>query len=52
MLNKARFDQRNVSFEEAVPMVRNELVERRRAELVLDWVSDLRRRTEVVVLPQ
>lgn len=51
-LNKERFDQQNVTFEQAVPAIRNELVERRRAELILDWVSDLRRRTEVVVLPQ
>ena len=50
-LNKAQYDGRNLTFDEAVPSIRNELVERRRGELILDWVSDLRRRTEVVILP-
>ena len=48
--NKAQYDARNLTFEEATPLIRNELVQRRRDELILDWVSDLRRRTEVVIL--
>jgi hypothetical protein len=48
--NKAQFDARKLSFEDAAPLIRNELIERRRGELILDWVSDLRRRTEVVIL--
>lgn len=48
--NKARFDQQKLTFEEAAPLIRNELVERRRGELIVDWVADLRRRTEVVIL--
>ena len=48
--NKASFDARNLTFDEAVPLIRRELVERRRDELILDWVSDLRRRIEVVIL--
>ena len=48
--NKASFDRQGLTFEQAVPLIRRELVELRRGELILDWVSDLRRRTEVVIL--
>jgi hypothetical protein len=50
--SKAEFDKSNTSFERAAPIVRDRLIESRRSELILDWVSDLRRRTEVVMLEQ
>ena len=50
--SKAEFDKSNTSFERAAPIVRDRLIESRRGELILDWVSDLRRRTEVVMLEQ
>jgi hypothetical protein len=50
--SKAEFDNSNMSFERAAPIVRDRLIESRRRELILDWVSDLRRRTEVVMLEQ
>jgi hypothetical protein len=50
--SKAEFDNSNTSFERAAPIVRDRLIESRRGELILDWVSDLRRRTEVVMLEQ
>lgn len=50
--NKASFDRQGLTFDEATPLIRAQLVELRRGELILDWVADLRRRTEVVILPQ
>ena len=50
--SRAEFDKSNTSFEQAMPIVRDRLIESRRRELILDWVSDLRRRTEVVILEQ
>jgi hypothetical protein len=50
--NKTSFDRQGLSFEEATPAIRRQLVELRRNELILDWVSDLRRRTEVIILQQ
>src|SRR6185436_3843245 len=50
--SKAEFDNSNTPFEQAVPIVRDRLIESRRRELIADWVSDLRRRTEVVILEQ
>ena len=50
--NKAAFDRQGLTFEEAAPSIRAQLVELRRGELILDWVADLRRRTEVVILQQ
>ena len=47
---RAEFDKAGLTFEEAAPMVRDRLVEARRRELVVDWLSDLRRRTDVVIL--
>ena len=41
-----------MTFEQAAPIVRDRLIASRRRELIVDWVSDLRRRTDVVVLPQ
>ena len=49
---KAEFDAKTMSFEQAVPIVRDRLVASRRRELIADWVSDLRRRTDVVILQQ
>jgi hypothetical protein len=49
---KATFDREQLTFEQATPRIREQLVVLRRGELIADWVADLRRRTEVVVLPQ
>ena len=49
---KAEFDGKAMSFEQAAPVIRDRLIAARRQELIADWVSDLRRRTEVVILPQ
>lgn len=49
---RAEFDQAGQSFEQATPVVRERLVASRRAELIADWVSDLRRRTDVVIIQQ
>ena len=48
--SKAEFDKRSLTFEQAAPIVRDRLIAARRLELIADWVSDLRRRTEVVIL--
>ncbi|MBY0493654.1 MAG: hypothetical protein K2Y23_05525 [Cyanobacteria bacterium] len=50
--SKAEFDRSNTSFEQAAPIIRDRLIAARRVELISDWVSDLRRRTEVVILQQ
>ena len=50
--DKAAFDAQSMTFEQAAPVVRDRLIAARRRELISDWVSDLRRRTEVVLLPQ
>ena len=50
--DKAAFDAQNMTFEQAAPVVRDRLIVARRRELIADWVSDLRRRTEVVILQQ
>ena len=49
---RATFERAGTTFEEAAPALRERLVEARRRELITDWVSDLRRRTTVVLLPQ
>ena len=49
---RAEFDKSGLTFEQAAPMVRERLIEERRRELVVDWVADLRRRTDVVILAQ
>lgn len=49
---RAEFDTAGMTFEQATAVLRERLVAARRAELISDWVSDLRRRTEVVVLQQ
>jgi hypothetical protein len=47
---KATFDREQLTFAQATPRIREQLVVLRRGELIADWVSDLRRRTEVVIL--
>lgn len=47
---RAEFDKTSMSFEQAAPVIRERLVVSRRAELIADWVSDLRRRTDVVIV--
>jgi hypothetical protein len=49
---RAEFDRAGTAFEEAAPILRERMVVARRRELIADWVSDLRRRTEVVILGQ
>jgi hypothetical protein len=46
------FDRAGLTFEQATPVIRERLVTARRAELISDWLSDLRRRTDVVILQQ
>jgi parvulin-like peptidyl-prolyl isomerase len=47
---KAVLDQAGLTFEQASPMIRDRLSASRRRELITDWVSDLRRRTDVIIL--
>ena len=49
---RAEFDTKGLTFEQAAPIVREQLIEERRRELIVDWVADLRRRTDVVILQQ
>lgn len=49
---KGEFDKEGLTFEQASPIVRERLIASRRGELIADWLSDLRRRTDVVILPQ
>lgn len=50
--SKAEFDKQGMTFEQAASIVRDRLVAGRRLELIADWLSDLRRRTDVVILQQ
>ena len=50
--DRAQFESAGTTFDQAVPILRERLTSARRRELITDWVSDLRRRTDVVVLPQ
>ena len=47
---KAEFDKQGLTFEQAASIVRDRLVATRRLELIADWLSDLRRRIDVVIL--
>jgi len=47
---RAEFDRAGMTFEQAAPVLRDRLIASRRAELIADWVTDLRRRTDVVIL--
>lgn len=48
--SRAEFDKAGLTFEQATPLVRERLVASRRRELIADWLSDLRRRTDVVII--
>jgi hypothetical protein len=48
--SRAEFDAAGTTVEQATPMLRERLITARRAELIDDWLSDLRRRTDVVIL--
>lgn len=49
---RAEFERAGATFEQAAPIIRDRLVTLRRRELIADWVSDLRRRTDVVIVAQ
>jgi hypothetical protein len=49
---KPQYDKQGQTFDQAVPAIREMLIAARRQELILDWLADLRRRTEVVILQQ
>lgn len=49
---RAEFEKAGQTFEQAAPIVRERLIASRRAELLADWLSELRRRTDVVILSQ
>jgi hypothetical protein len=52
MSRRAEFEQAGTTFEQATPMLREQLSAARRRELIADWVADLRRRTDVVLIPK
>jgi hypothetical protein len=47
---RAEFERAGTTFEQAAPILRRRLESSRHRELIADWVSDLRRRTDVVIL--
>jgi hypothetical protein len=47
---REEYEKTGESFEAAAPSIRARLASERRAELVTDWIADLRRRTTVVEL--
>ena len=49
---KEQFDRAGTPLAEATPIVRERLIAARRRELIADWVADLRRRTDVILLVQ
>lgn len=49
---RVEFDKSGISFEQAAPIIRERLIDERRRELIVDWVADLRRRTDVVIIEQ
>jgi hypothetical protein len=49
---RAEFEKAGTTFEEATPLLREQLSAARRKELIADWVADLRRRTDVVLIPK
>jgi hypothetical protein len=48
--SRAEFEAAGTTFEQAAPVIRDRLIAARRAELIDDWLSDLRRRTDVVII--
>lgn len=49
---EAEFDRTGTTLEQAAPVLRERLIASRRRELISDWVADLRRRTDVILLVQ
>ena len=49
---RVEFDKSGLSFEQAAPIIRQQLIDERRRELIVDWIADLRRRTDVVIIEQ
>jgi hypothetical protein len=49
---KEEFERAGATLAEATPILRERLIAARRRELIADWVSDLRRRTDVILLVQ
>jgi len=49
---RAEFERAGTTFDQAAPLLRERLVAARRRELISDWVSDLRRRTDVTIIRQ
>lgn len=47
---RAEFEKAGTTFEQATPQLRDQLAAARRKELIADWVADLRRRTDVVLI--
>jgi hypothetical protein len=47
--SRAEFDTAGRTFEQATPILRERLIASRRRELITDWLSDLRRRTDIVI---
>jgi hypothetical protein len=45
--HRTEFEGSGVAYADAVPLIRERLAAERRRELITDWLSDLRRRTEV-----
>lgn len=49
---KEAFDRAGTTLADATPVLREQLIASRRRELIADWVADLRRRTDVILLVQ
>ena len=47
---RAEFERTGQNLEQATPVLRDRLITTRRAELIEDWLGDLRRRTDVVII--
>ena len=47
---REEFEKTGTTFDAAAPKIREQLASARRAELIADWIADLRRRTPVVEL--
>lgn len=48
--HRDEYEKTGTTYEQAAPSIRERLANERRAELVTDWIADLRRRTPVVEL--
>jgi hypothetical protein len=49
---KEEFERAGTTLADATPILRERLIASRRRELIADWVADLRRRTDVILLVQ